>query len=83
MIRGTDGLDYETLSDRFLGIPANTARNYDVIRLTASQKAGYLTAADVREVLERRERVGDYNVRYTGPDIAKYAAYAEYALVSK
>ena len=30
MIRGTDGLDYETLSDRFLGLPAKTPRNQGV-----------------------------------------------------
>ena len=42
MIRGTDGLDYETLSDRLVGIPAITPRNAwlkNCPRRTASEKA--------------------------------------------
>ena len=35
MIRGSDGLDYENLTEKLLGNPANTYRNYDLRAMRA------------------------------------------------
>ena len=37
MIRGTDGLDYENLTEKLLGNPAKTRRNWFIQRLSTNK----------------------------------------------
>lgn len=37
LIRGTDGLDYENLTEKLLGNPAKTERNWFIQRLSTSK----------------------------------------------
>lgn len=62
MIRGTDGLDYQDLTEKLLGNPAKTARNDFIITLRAYRRIPEQKVLERADYFEQR---GDFGVIHT------------------